>query len=141
MGMMHESTALSVRVAVNGSLSTLRLLEPGRRVWVNRPGTGYLGVGIVTGEPVGANEFMVKTPDGEKPYLEVGDVSSGLLANAAGPETAEQFVPVRWLKTVEEEDAIREPGLFGNQNSAAKPVTPSWPTTVARLKRAFGVDD
>jgi hypothetical protein len=59
----------------------------------------------------------------------------------ATPGEEEVFVPVRWIKHLPESAAIRETGLFGNQNSAAKPTTPSWPTTVARLKAAFGVGD
>mgnify|MGYP006909078061 CR=1 FL=1 len=118
---------------------TLRLLEPGRRVWVNRPGAGYIGVGIVTGEPVDAREFKVDTPDGQKLYLDVGQVNPAMRAAAEDSESAEKFVPIRWIKTVDESDAIRESGLFGNQNSAAKPVAASWPLTVARLTRAFGL--
>lgn len=120
---------------------TLKLLVPGSRVWVNCPGSGYVGVGIVMGEPVVAKEFMVDTNQGRRPYLEVGKMSQELLANASDPEKAERFVSIKWITTVPEAAAIREAGLFGNQNSVAKPTTASWPTTVARLKGAFGVSD
>ncbi len=119
---------------------TLRLLEPGKRVWVNRPGTGYIGVGIVEGEPVDAEDFVVETEQGPRPYLEVGHVHPQMRAAAEDPERTDKFVPVRWLKTVDESSAVRGNGLFGNQNTAAKPVSPSWPATVARLKQAFGVE-
>lgn len=119
---------------------TLNMLEPGGRVWVNSPGVGYLGVGIVKGKPVPASEFEVETPAGRQRYLDVGQVSDGLRAAADDPNQADHFVPIEWLATVAESKAIRETGLFGNQNSAAKPQTPSWPMTVERLMAAFEVD-
>lgn len=118
---------------------TLNLLTPGSRVWVNRPGVGYLGVGIVNGEPTPAPEFMVDTPDGPRRYIDMDSVGSVIRAHADNEETMEVFVPIRWLATVPETKAIREPGLFGNQNSAAKPTASSWPHTVERLKEAFEV--
>jgi hypothetical protein len=120
---------------------TLNLLEPGGRVWVNRPGVGYVGVGIVAGPPVSGDDFVVETAEGARPYLEVSEVRDTLAQRMATPGEEEVFVPVRWIKHLPESAAIRETGLFGNQNSAAKPTTPSWPTTVARLKAAFGVGD
>jgi hypothetical protein len=118
---------------------TLRLLEPGRRVWVNRPGIGYIGVGIVTGPPIDARDFFVETEKGMRPYLEVGNVHPTMRENANDPVATDKFVPIRWIKSVPESQAVRESGLFGNQNSAAQPRAPSWPTTVARLRKAFGV--
>ena len=119
---------------------TLRLLEPGKRVWVNRPGVGYVGVGIVSGEPVDARDFMVQTEHGPRRYLDVGHVHPQMREAAEDSERTDKFVPVQWIKTVDESRAIRQNGLFGNQNSAAKPVSPSWPATVARLKEAFGME-
>jgi len=120
---------------------TLKLLESGGRVWVNRPGMGYVGVAEVLGPPVPATEFKVETSQGSRPYLDVGNVSERLASHARQPDRMEYFVPVRWLKTVDERDAIRETGLFGNQNSAAKPTTPGWISTVNYLKDRFGVDE
>lgn len=119
---------------------TLNMLEPGGRVWVNSPGVGYLGAGIVKGRPVPALEFEVDTPSGRRRYLDVGQVSKELRAAAEDPEQAEHFVPIEWLAAVPESKAVREAGLFGNQNSAAKPQTPSWPMTVERLRAAFGIE-
>lgn len=56
-------------------------------------------------------------------------------------EKAAQFVGVRWLKTVPVEEAIREKGFFGNQNTVCKPRTPRWQHTVDRLKQRFGIDE
>ena len=119
---------------------TLSLLEEGGRVWVNSPGVGYLGVGIVRGKPIAAAEFEVATPSGVRKYLEVGHVSDAMRQFATDPERSEYFVPIEWVATVSETQAVREPGLFGNQNSAAKPKSPEWPATVDRLKAAFKID-
>lgn len=118
---------------------TLNLLEPGARVWVNRPGIGYVGVAEVLGEPVTGNEFMVNTDTGPRPYLEVSAVRESLLEQRSTAEKAEWFVPVQWLSAKSEAEAIREVGLFGNQNSVAKPTAATWPHTVERLKVEFGI--
>lgn len=120
---------------------TLRLLEPGRRVWVNRPGKGYVGVGIVRSGPIEASEFEVTTKTGNRKYLEVGMVRPEMREAALDPERSDRFVRIEWLATVDEAKAVREPGFFGNQNSAAQPRAASWPQTVARLKIAFGIED
>jgi hypothetical protein len=54
-------------------------------------------------------------------------------------EKYEYFVPVEWLHTVPENQAIQEVGMFGNQNTVCKPKTPKWRSTVERLKEKFGV--
>lgn len=109
--------------------NSLRMLEPGDRIWVKVPGSGFVGVGRVTGPRVSANDFLL---DG-RPALEVltGDYHR---AFADDPERAEYFVPVEWEKTVSQSQAIQEIGMFGNQNTVCKPVTPKWRTTVERLK-------
>lgn len=119
---------------------TLNLLEPGARVWVNRPGVGYVGVGIVESGPQSTREFRVQTDKGMRPYLEVAEVRAGLEEWLAKPGLEEQFVKVRWLVTRPDSEAVRG-GLFGNQNSVAKPTTEAWTTTVDKLKAAFGIDD
>jgi len=48
-------------------------------------------------------------------------------------------VPVEWLQTVSEAEAVQELGMFGNQNTVCKPVTPTWRTTVEQLKARFNV--
>ncbi len=120
---------------------TLRVLVPGSRVWVNRPGAGYIGVGEVISHAVVDKEFLVQTEAGPKPYLEISKVGAALREQSLDPDKAEWFVPIRWIKTVHESNAVREIGLFGNQNSAAKPKSAGWADTVARLKTAFDVED
>ena len=52
----------------------------------------------------------------------------------------EFLVRVEWLKTVSMNEAIKEKGFFGNQNSAAKPKAKIWQHTVERLKKRFSVE-
>jgi hypothetical protein len=107
---------------------TLFMLKRGDRVWVNIPGTGYVGVAEVSGHPVVADDFIT------------GDMSMQGRYNTAkelGEDDAEYFVPVTWLHKVPESSAINEVGLFGNQNSVARPRTPKWEHTVTRLEGAL----
>lgn len=46
-------------------------------------------------------------------------------------------VPVSWLHQVPETQAVNEVGLFGNQNSVARPRSPKWEHTVKRLKEVW----
>jgi hypothetical protein len=116
--------------------NTLALLNPEDRVWVKAPGYGFVGIGRVTGKSERASEFRVKTPQGELPVL---DVVKGNFHRqfADDPTRGEYFVPVEWLQTVPIENAFNEVGLFGNQNTVCRPVTPKWRHTVERLKERF----
>jgi len=121
---------------------TLKLLEPGGRVWVNIPGRGYVGVGRVVAGPVVADEFLVSNEAGE----EVPITAVPLKGNPARPAdntpgTEEHLVRVEWIKTVPVSEAIREKGFFGNQNSAAKPRSKRWIHTINRLKSHFQIPD
>lgn len=119
---------------------TLGLLSEGDRVWVNQPGTGYLGVGLVSGPATRLENFYVETDQGPVPYLEVSEVRDELTAQRADPDSTEVYVPIEWIAAVDTKSAINEKGLFGNQNSAAKPRTESWPFTIRVLKERFGVE-
>lgn len=116
---------------------TLTLVKPGDRVWVKIPGTGYVGVGIVTKPMQTAKEFTVQTDQGERPILDVATFPEGVRQNADDPEKAEHFVGVRWLDTVPEAQAFDEVGLFGNQNTVCQPRAAKWRHTVDRLKARF----
>ena len=104
---------------------TLFMLKPGDRVWVNIPGTGYVGVAEVTGNAVMADEFI-------RPEMNLKGQYN--LAAECGEDEAEYFVPVSWLHKVADTGAVNEVGLFGNQNSVARPRTPKWDHTVKRLR-------
>lgn len=107
---------------------TLFGLKPGDRVWVNIPKTGYVGVAQVQGTAVIADEFIT-------PELSLkGDYN---LAADCGEDEAEYFVPVSWLYKVPESQSVNEVGLFGNQNSVARPRTPKWDHTVKRLREIW----
>ena len=111
---------------------TLFMLKPGDRVWVNIPGTGYVGVARVTGHAVIADEFIKPEMNLEGRYN---------LAAECGEDEAEYFVPVSWLHQVPEAQAVNEVGLFGNQNSVARPRSPKWEHTVKRLKDVWMIDN
>ena len=116
---------------------TLQLLAPGSRVWVNIPRTGFVGVAKVLGRSEPAKSFQVNTADGRKPVLEVARRAAYHREFLEDDLRCEYFVPVKWLQTVSVEDAVREIGLFGNQNSICRPTTPAWRETVDRLKQIF----
>ena len=109
---------------------TLRTLNPGDRIWVNVPKTGYVGVGIVKASSVAASEFS------SLDQLKEANYHSDQLAD---PANCEYFVDVDWIKTVPLESAYREIGFFGNQNSVCKPTSTRWQHTVKKLKAHFGI--
>ena len=120
---------------------TLAMLEPGHRVWVNVPGKGYVGVGIVTERMKRADEFAVTLEDGTESLLsKVPGIPERLFDDSDDPEMAEYFVRVEWVKAVPLASAVREKGFFGNQNSVCKPTAESWEFTVDRLKAHFGIE-
>jgi hypothetical protein len=119
---------------------TLGLLELGARVWVNVPGSGYVGVGEVTQEMLPVDEFTVLDESGNRvPVTEVSPAAASLRRAADDPEKTDYLVGVKWLKTVDPRQAVHEKGFFGNQNSVARPRSPKWDHTVERLKARFGI--
>ena len=80
--------------------NTLNLLNVGDRVWVKAPGYGFVGVGEVTARPQSAQEFVIETPEGERPALEVLTETS----LAQDPEHAEfsfrcaGYTRSRWIR-------------------------------------------
>jgi hypothetical protein len=117
--------------------NSLNLLAAGDRIWVNAPKFGFVGVGRVKGKPVRASEYLIQTPEGEKPALDLLREGTYHREFADDPERSEYFVPVEWIETVPIEQPIREVGLFGNQNTVSKPTTPKWRHTIDRLKQHF----
>ncbi|MDN6180146.1 MAG: hypothetical protein L0I84_03965 [Halomonas subglaciescola] len=117
----------------------------GDRVWVNIPKTGYVGVGEVIGERRRADEFHFATQTGHQSLLDLieHDDYPQLYRHTGmkDDESAEFVVPVRWLYTVSRTDAFSEVGLFGNQNTVCKPITPKWSHTVGRLQQAWRLDE
>lgn len=121
--------------------NTLQLLEPGSRIWVNMPGVGYVGVGEVLEHAVPVDEFMVKDPLGKQvPITTMPLEYENLLKYIGDQDKIEQLVRVKWLKTVPVDQAIKEKGFFGNQNSVARPTAKKWVHTIERLKKRFGIE-
>lgn len=101
------------------------------------PQTGYVGVGIVEQSAQPVTDFLVTTPKGEEPILEVDDlVAQHMGANADDSDRREYLVRVRWLKTHDKAAAFWEQGLFANQNTATKLRDAH---TIERLERHFGI--
>lgn len=109
---------------------TLFMLKPGDRVWINIPKTGYVAVGEVVEPAVVIDEFIK-----EEKVLEGGYY----FASEYGEDNADYCVRMRWLKAVPESEAVNEVGLFGNQNSVARPRAEKWKHTVNRLKSIWGI--
>ncbi len=116
---------------------TLKQLQPGDRVWVKIPATGYVGVGIVQSAVEPAGSFTITTEEGEKLAMDVLRYRELYQRNADDPDKSEYFVPVKWLETRSEQEAVNEVGFFGNQNTVCKPTAPKWRHTVEKLKRYF----
>ena len=76
---------------------TMGLLSCSDRVWVKIPGTGYVGVGRVTEVVQPVIDFMLPTPQGERPCLDILATADYLRRNADDPDKAEHFVRVEWL--------------------------------------------
>lgn len=118
--------------------NSLKMLSPGDRIWVNVPQQGYVGVGLVTGHAAAAAEFRLERDGHELAALDVlqADYHREFIDD---PGRSEYFVPVSWLHHRPLGEAVKEVGLFGNQNTICRPTTPKWRWTVDRLKERFGV--
>lgn len=119
---------------------TLNMLEPGDRVWVNIPQTGFVGVGVVE-EPSTPAKDVLFLVDGETKGLAELPLKGQYLYNSDNPEKAEYLVKVHWLKTVPATQAVKETGFFGNQNTVCRPQTDKWNFTVRRLKEIWHIED
>ena len=120
--------------------NSLKLLSPGDRIWVNVPGAGYVGVGRVTSHATPAAEFLINYQGNEVPALELLTGASYHRDQVDDPERCEYFVSVEWLISLPLNEAIKEVGLFGNQNTICRPTAPKWRRTVERLKERFQVE-
>lgn len=115
---------------------SLNALEPGHRVFVHLPGEGYVGVGEVTDPARPVTEFLVRDGDGEVPILEAPSlIAEGMAHDAGDRDKCDWVVRIRWLKVGEAPHW--EPGLFANQNTAARLRDTD---TIAKLERHFGLD-
>jgi len=118
--------------------NTLKLLEPGHRVFAYIPQRGYVGVGLVTESVQDPHEFTVDvagipTKIAEAP-LKAPDVRDYIEAE---PDKREYFVRVDWLKTQTRDEAFWKPGMYANQNSVTR-LRQTF--TLEELTREFGLD-
>ncbi len=119
-------------------VNTLSNLSPGDRVWVRAPGIGYLGVGIVRSKSVPIEAFEAKNDKGVlMPFLDLPTKGKGFHLDE---DKKEYMVGIDWIKTVPLDDAIKEKGFFGNQNTVAAPKAAKWDHTIQRLKQRFDVE-
>lgn len=95
--------------------NTIRKLPVGARVFAYIPKAGYVGVGEVTGEATPFDEAVL-TISG----LEQRLASLPLEGRYVHADGEEWFVPVAWQETRPRSHAFKVPGLFANQNSAAR---------------------
>ncbi|HUY50598.1 MAG TPA: hypothetical protein VMV92_33640 [Streptosporangiaceae bacterium] len=94
---------------------SIRKLPAGARIFTLIPKAGYVGVGIVTGDPMPFAEATVDV-DGQQCLL--ADLPlAGNYVYAGGDKWV---VPIRWLRHRPREKAFWKSGLFANQNSATK---------------------
>lgn len=116
---------------------TLDLLEPDARIWVNVPGRGYVGVGLVKEKAKPITEFTLSDKSGRQVLIK--QVIPNTPDAGKPADKLEHYVRVEWIKTVPLDEAIKEKGFFGNQNSAAKPKAKKWVHTIERLKKRFDI--
>ena len=110
---------------------SLQELPVGGHVFVYIPKSGYVGIGVVTGPAVPADEATLVVDGRPVPFRSL-DLKAPYIHESEGTDPHEDhrewIVPVQWTHTVAREDAFRIPGLFANQNSAC------------RLRHRFTVD-
>ncbi len=120
--------------------NTLRQVPPGSRVFAyipKRSGVkGYVGVGEVTGKAVTASEFIVDVDGARRPLTEVAKADM-THRGTNDPEKAEWVLPIRWIRSLPREDAVRDSDLFANQNTAVR-LTHGY--TIRKLTDAFDLE-
>jgi hypothetical protein len=116
--------------------SPLNQLFVGCRVFVYIPGTGYVGVGTVTETAQPVTEFTVDVDGKSTPLLDA-PLKAPSLTEYTKPDNMEYAVRVEWIRTLPRDQAIKEKGLFANQNSACK-LRNSF--TLERLTERFALD-
>ncbi|MYH44352.1 MAG: hypothetical protein F4017_11695 [Acidimicrobiaceae bacterium] len=149
-GMMYRwELASKYGLLSAGGRSRLRNLKPGTRVFAYMPGSGYVGIGRVTGQMIPARVAEVEIDGERQPLLDQPHPDEewarrprprhrrrqGLLdqphpdeewaerAESTDPDVIEMVVPVEWLapESIREPDqAFREKGLFASQLTVCK---------------------
>ncbi|SIR35758.1 Protein of unknown function DUF91 [Pseudomonas putida] len=87
--------------------NSLKMPAADDRFWVNVPGSGYVGVGKVTGRAAPARDFCLLHEGVERPVLEVLSAARYHREQVDDPERCEYFVPVEWLHSLPIHEAAR----------------------------------
>lgn len=116
---------------------TMGKAKEGKRIFVNNPGEGYIGVGMVTQEKTPAPDFMVNV-EGEEDEIPITEapLEGDLSRDAEDPDLREYLIGVDWIETRDIENAFWEKGLYANQNTVTKLRDQQ---TLDRLYEVFGV--
>jgi hypothetical protein len=117
---------------------TLNKLDLGNRIWVNIPGTGFVGVGKVIGKPAAADKLVIKYNGKDTEFNEL-PTKIKYFDKTIKDDLKEYLVPVEWIKCVPKEEAVSEFGFFGNQNSVAEPKSKKWEFTIKTLKEKWNI--
>ncbi|MGB0723312.1 MAG: hypothetical protein ACPGU7_13050 [Gammaproteobacteria bacterium] len=117
---------------------TLETLNPGARIFLCIPGTGYVGVGKVVGSASPVTEFQVQINGLDWPVLDAPLYAKGMGERKDDPEAREHLVPVEWFATHPIAEACWEKGMYANQNTVTKLRNRF---TLERLVRHFELED
>lgn len=119
---------------------SLSLLNTDDIIWVQSPSHGYIGVGKVLSTFKPFEEFVVQFEGKECLLSELPLKGSYLRKESSDDDLREFMVGIKWLHTVSIEDAVRQVGFFGNQNSVCRPRVAKWAHTVNVLKSRWKID-
>ena len=117
---------------------TLKNLTPGSRVFACIPKVGYVGVGTVLDEAKRFDKTTVSFNGGATALNELPLEGSYRREGDEDDDIAEWAVPVEWSHVLPREQGFWKPGMFANQNTAAKMRNQF---TVDQVSEAFGLDD
>ena len=117
---------------------TLKNLTPGSRVFACIPKAGYVGVGTVLDEAKRFDETTVLHNGSATALNSLPLQGTYRREGDENDDIAEWAVPVEWAHAIPREQGFWKPGMFANQNTAAKMRNQF---TIDQVSEAFGLDD
>jgi hypothetical protein len=119
---------------------SLSLLQTDDIIWVQSPSDGYIGVGRVLSSLQPFEEFVVQF-EGKECHLSELPLNGNYVRGVSADDDLREFmVGIEWLHTVPIDEAVRQVGFFGNQNSVCRPRVAKWTHTVNTLKSKWKID-